>query len=99
MTCPVLVRKLPWLWQITGRVLTIDIETCPERGGKLRVIADIEDPPPIANILGHVQRRDALVRLPGGEISRGPNQTRAFRGGLNPSGPSYDTCSNQATCC
>ena len=38
----------------------IDIETCPECGGKLRVIACIEDPPLIARILGHVRRREAL---------------------------------------
>jgi hypothetical protein len=39
----------------------IDIETCPECSGKLRVIACIEDPPLIAKILGHVQRREALI--------------------------------------
>jgi hypothetical protein len=39
----------------------IDIETCPECGGKLSVIACIEDPPLIAKILGHVQRSEALI--------------------------------------
>jgi hypothetical protein len=43
------------------RVFAIDIETCPECGGKLRVIASIEDPPLIAKILGHVRRREALA--------------------------------------
>jgi len=38
----------------------IDIESCPECGGTLRVIACIEDPPLIAKILGHVRRREAL---------------------------------------
>jgi len=42
------------------RVFAIDIETCPVRGGMLRVIACIEDPPLIAKILAHVQRREAL---------------------------------------
>ncbi len=43
----------------------IDIETCPDCGGKLRVIACIEDPPLIRKILEHVQRHEALIsRLP-----------------------------------
>ena len=48
----------PMSWmQRLKRVFAIDIETCPECGGKLRVIACIEDPPLIAKILGHVRRR------------------------------------------
>ncbi len=43
------------------RVFTIDIETCPDCGGKLRVIACIEDPLLISKILGHVQRREAAA--------------------------------------
>ena len=35
--------------------------TFPECGGKLRVIASIEDPPLIAKILGHVRRRELLI--------------------------------------
>ena len=42
------------------RVFQIDIEPCPECGGKLRVIACIEDPPLIAKILHHVRRHEAL---------------------------------------
>lgn len=42
-------------------VFAIDIETCPECGGKLRVIACIEDPPLIHKILGHIRRREALT--------------------------------------
>jgi hypothetical protein len=41
------------------RVFAIDIETCPDYGGTLRVIACIEDPPLIAKILGHVRSRAA----------------------------------------
>jgi hypothetical protein len=37
------------------RLFAIDIETCPDCGGTLRVIACIEDPPLIAKILGHVR--------------------------------------------
>ena len=50
------------------RVFAIDIEICPECGGKLRVIACIEEPLLIRKILGHVQRRDALT----GQEARGP---------------------------
>jgi hypothetical protein len=42
------------------RVFAIDIETCPECGGTLRVIAVIEEPPLITKILAHVRRRQAL---------------------------------------
>jgi hypothetical protein len=38
------------------RAYAIDIETCPECGGKLRVIACIEEALLIAKILGHVQQ-------------------------------------------
>ncbi len=38
-----------------------DIQTCPQCGGKLRIIACIEDPPLIAKILGHVGSREATV--------------------------------------
>ena len=50
---------MSWIQRLK-RVFAIDIETCSECGGKLRVIACIEDPPLIAKILGHVQRREAL---------------------------------------
>jgi ribosomal protein S27E len=51
----------PMSWmQRLKRVFAIDIETCPDCGGKLRVIACIEDPPLIAKILGHVRRHEAL---------------------------------------
>ena len=39
--------------------LTIDIETGADGGGKLRVIACIEDPLLMVKIFGHVQRREA----------------------------------------
>ena len=43
------------------RVLTIDIETCPDCGGKLRVIACIKEPWLIGKILRHVQQRNDLA--------------------------------------
>ncbi|NNK52535.1 MAG: hypothetical protein HKO99_13150 [Xanthomonadales bacterium] len=42
------------------RVFDIDIKTCTECCGKLRVIACIEDPRLIAKIPGHVHQREAL---------------------------------------
>jgi hypothetical protein len=51
----------PMSWmQRLKRVFAIDIETCPDCGGKLRVVAAIEDPPLIGKILAHVRRRQAL---------------------------------------
>jgi hypothetical protein len=50
------------------RVFSIDIETCPGCGGKLRVIAWIGDPQLTRRILGHVQKRDEL----NGIEARGP---------------------------
>jgi len=45
----------PMNWmQRLKRVFAIDIQTCPVCGGKLRVIACIEDPPLIRMILAHV---------------------------------------------
>lgn len=59
----------PMSWaQRLKRVFSIDIETCPECGGKLRVIACIEEPALIAKILGHVHKRDELT----GIEARGP---------------------------
>ena len=40
------------------RVFAIDIETRPKCGGKLRVIACIEDPDVIATTLEHIRARD-----------------------------------------
>jgi hypothetical protein len=38
------------------RVFGIDIEACARCGGKLRVIASIEEPEVIASILAHLER-------------------------------------------
>ncbi len=40
------------------RVFAIDIESCPQCGGKIRVIACIEDPKVIETILAHIAERD-----------------------------------------
>jgi uncharacterized protein YbaR (Trm112 family) len=49
----------------------LDIETCPECGGKLRVIACIEVSPLIRKTLEHIQRREALTSI----AARGPPMT------------------------
>jgi hypothetical protein len=48
---------MSWM-QCLKRVFAIDIETCPDCGGTLRVIACIEDALLIAKILAHVRQRD-----------------------------------------
>ena len=58
---------MSWMRRLK-RVFAIDIETCPDCGGKLRVIASIEDPPLIRHILAHVQRREALLK----RVARAP---------------------------
>jgi hypothetical protein len=51
----------PMSWaQRLKRVFAIDIETCPNCGGKLRVIACIEEPALIREILAHVRPWEAL---------------------------------------
>ena len=57
------------------RVFAIDIETCPKRGGRLRVIACIEGPDVIATILEHIRARHeaqpSQPRAPPLNVTRG----------------------------
>jgi len=46
------------------RVFNIDIETCSECGGDVRIIASIEDPAVINKILTHLNEKAATARLP-----------------------------------
>jgi hypothetical protein len=58
------------------RVFNIDIEICNSCGGSVKIIACIEDPLVIKNILTHLDRKDAYAaarRLP---PSRAPPQAR-----------------------
>ena len=43
------------------RVFSIDIETCSECGGDVRIIASIEDPAVINQILAHLDEKAATV--------------------------------------
>ena len=45
------------------RVFNIDIETCSECGGAVKIIASIEDPVVIQKLLDHLQEKAALARL------------------------------------
>ena len=68
----------PMSWaQRLKRVFAIDIETCPDCGGKLRVIASVKEPALIAKILEHVRTRDEL----GSVEARAPpvDQAEGFR--------------------
>ena len=51
------LAPLTWIQRLK-RVFAMDIETCPECGGKLRVIACIENPDVIATILEHIRAHD-----------------------------------------
>jgi hypothetical protein len=61
-------RSLTWAQRLK-RVFAIDIEVCRRCGGKLRVIASIEEPAVIARILDHLGRD--------GESSDPANPSRA----------------------
>lgn len=45
--------RMSWA-RLLKRVFDIDIEHCPHCGGRLKIIAAIEDPPVIAKILTHL---------------------------------------------
>ncbi len=60
-------RAMSWAQRLK-RVFGIEIETCEVCGGKVKVIASIEDPAVIGKILGHLASR----ALPAGSSARGP---------------------------
>jgi hypothetical protein len=61
------------------RVFTIDIEKCEKCGGKVRVIASIEDPEVIAKILKHL----GLDRAAEPHSRSPPAQLFNYSGNLN----------------
>jgi hypothetical protein len=57
------------------RVFHIDIETCSACGGAVKIIASIEDPAVINQILAHLAEKAATTWLP---PSRAPPATGLF---------------------
>ena len=60
------------------RVFHIDIETCSECGGAVKVIACIEDPVVINKILAHLNRIIPAPEVAGLPESRAPPVTGLF---------------------
>ena len=57
---------MTWMRRLK-RVFGIDIETCERCGGKVKVIAGIEDSAVVAHILKHLKQKEALkadIQLP-----------------------------------
>jgi hypothetical protein len=52
------VRGRPWAQRLK-RVFGVEIITCARCGGKLKVIASIEEPQGIARILAHLEKTAA----------------------------------------
>ena len=57
------------------RVFKIDIETCAHGGGTVKVIASIEDPTVIKQILEHLERRAEAATPVFRPFARAPPQT------------------------
>jgi hypothetical protein len=56
-------QSMTWAQRLK-RVFNIDIETCEQRGGAVKVIASIEDPLVIQKILSHLNtKNDEVVEL------------------------------------
>ena len=52
-------KRASMTWaQRLKRVFNIDIETCPSCGGRMKVIASIEDPVVIKKILNHIEQKE-----------------------------------------
>jgi len=60
------------------RVFNIDIETCTECGGSVKVIACIEDPVVIKKILTHLKEKAASKKSIQWPESRAPPQADLF---------------------
>ncbi|MCL4776535.1 MAG: transposase [Gammaproteobacteria bacterium] len=56
-------RAMSWAQRLK-RVFRIDIDTCERCGGKVKIIASVEDPAVIGKILAHLQEREGAGRTP-----------------------------------
>ena len=66
-------RSMTWSQRLK-RVFAIEIETCRRCGGRLRVIASIEEPAVIQRILDHLSGGEERGSLDPAHSSRGPPQ-------------------------
>jgi hypothetical protein len=49
-----------WTWAaLMHRVFALDVLACPRCGGRLRVLATVQDPPAVQAILAHLRRSGA----------------------------------------
>lgn len=72
---PAPARHVSMTWaQRLKRVFNIDIETCEHCGGAVKVIASIEDPAVIKQILEHLDRRAQATPLSFRPFARAPPQ-------------------------
>ena len=72
-------RRASMTWaQRLKHVFNIDIETCRECGGTVKVIACIEDPVLIKKILDHLKGKATLVCFNPLSESRSPPRTSVF---------------------
>lgn len=71
-------NRINWA-RLLKRVFNVDVETCPSCGGKMRIIASIEDPKVIKKILSHL---GLPISAPPMAPARGPpslwNDTQEF---------------------
>lgn len=67
---------MSWMQRLR-RVFVIDIETCLQCGGRLRLIACIEEPQLIRKILGQVRKRETLAGI---EAQAPPDAEEALPG-------------------
>lgn len=71
-------KAMTWAQRLK-RVFNIDVETCVQCGGSVKVIACIEDQPVIDKILAHLEKKGCLPSLPNVlPESRAPPQTSLF---------------------
>ncbi len=67
------IRHAAMTWaQRLDRVFKINLETCAQCGGAVKVLASIEDPVIIKQILAHLERRAGQATLFLGPLARGP---------------------------
>ena len=81
-------KRMKWA-QLLKRVFNIDIETCNRCGGKVKIIAAIEDPPVIKKILDHLGINSSPPKW---TSARGPpdeKQPEFFDGELLQAFPEY----------